>query len=217
MIRIILFLCFFALASSLTCFAQVGINTITPDQDVLLDVNGNVKLNDKLFLEAPGDYTNIRGSKLLIQKTNSEIIQYNIDQSKYGPINYAQFIFSNTSPNGIQDYNTQISTTDYLVTVQGFYFLENGTNNTNVLASSAAGNNYVEGFQVYAYAGTNTWYIRAFINNATFSKSGGTDINVDLYLNLIIFRNGLISKSQSDVSVDMGGNTTITVPTPAGF
>tara|TARA_Y100000815_G_scaffold184851_1_gene168706 strand:+ start:724 stop:1380 length:657 start_codon:yes stop_codon:yes gene_type:complete len=199
-------------------FSQVGINTITPSADVLLEVNGNVKLADKLFLEGPGDFSQIRGSKLLIQKTNSAIIQYDIQQSKYGPINYAQFIFRNTAPQGIQDYNTKISSTDYLVTVQGYYFLRYSTNETSVLAHSLSGNDYVEGFQVYAYpnSSTGTWYIRAFINNGTF-RAGSSDINVDLYLNLIIYRNGLISKTQTSVPVDMNGSDTATAPLPPGF
>ena len=214
--KLLLFL--FTVLFSLTGVAQVGINTTTPASDVLLDVNSNVRLADKLFLEAPGDYSQIRGSKLLIQKTNSEIIQYDIQQSKYGPINYAQFIFRNTAPQGLQDYDTKISATDYLVTVQGYYFLRYSTNETSVLAHSLSGNDYVEGFQVYAYpnSSTGTWYIRAFINNGTF-RAGSSDINVDLYLNLIIYRNGLISKTQTSVPVDMNGSDTATAPLPPGF
>ncbi|MEH6407600.1 MAG: hypothetical protein V7767_09980 [Leeuwenhoekiella sp.] len=210
-------LTFFILGCFYLTSAQVGINNTSPA--AMLDVTGNVKVENKLFLENPGEFNIIRGSKLLIQKTNTDIVEYDIPASKYGPINYAQLVFQNTSATGLQDYDTKISTSKYYVTIQGYYFLQNGNNATSVLSSSLSGDDYVEGFQVYAYpnSSTNTWYIRAFINNGSFKDSGSNDINVDLYLNTIIYRNGFITKSINDVSVNMGGSSTATVPLPVGF
>ena len=202
-----------------TLGAQVGINTTEPKAS--LDVQGDARFDDHLFLEEPGAYNIIRGSKLLINTTADEMLQYDIEQSKYGPINYVQFAFKNTNTIGLEDYNTKISTADYLVTVQGYYFTgPNG--NTNIMPHSRDSDGDIEGFQMYAYpnAETGTWFLRGKFNNASFrapTGSGYGDVKVDIYMNLIIYRNKFISKPQTKITVDMGGNETQTAPLPAGF
>jgi hypothetical protein len=205
------------LLTTLSSLGQVGINNTSPT--AALDVVGNVKVNEKLYLESPGNFNEIRGSKLLIQKTDKQVVEYDIAQSKYGPINYAQLVFRNTGNRGVQNYDTKISTTDYSVTVQGFYFREHSTNATSVLSASDAGDDFVEGFQAYAYKNytTNTWWVKAFINNGYFRTNAKPDMRVDIFMNLIIFRNGLIAKPKSAVIISMGGATTKTVAPPAGF
>jgi len=201
---------------SVTMESQVGIKTQNPQ--ATLDVNGDVRVEKKLYLENPGDFGIIRGSNLLIQKTDLQIAQYDIEISKYGPINYAQFIFENVGDPGITSYDTKISTQDYLVTVQGYYFLQNGNNATSVVSYSNNGNDYVEGYQIYAYKNpaTNTWFIKAVINNGGF-RNNPENINVDMYLNLIIFRNRFIAKQIPNRVVSLNGNATGTAPLPAGF
>jgi len=195
---------------------QVGIKTQNPQ--ATLDVNGDVRVEKKLYLENPGDFGIIRGSNLLIQKTDLQIAQYDIEVSKYGPINYAQFIFENVGDPGVTSYDTKISIHDYLVTVQGYYFLQNGNNNTSVVSYSNSGDDYVEGYQIYAYKNTTTktWFIKAVINNGGFRTSSEI-INVDMYLNLIIFRNRFIAKQIPDRVVSLDGNATGTAALPAGF
>ncbi|MBT0607963.1 hypothetical protein [Aequorivita echinoideorum] len=197
--------------------AQVGINNPNPQET--LDVNGSAIVSDRLYLENPGNSTQIRGSKLLIQKTDDQIVQYDIEQSKYGPINYVEFVFRNTNTAGLTDYDTKISATDYLVTIQGFYFLRAGSTDTNITIRSTLDNNKVEGFQVYAYisTATNTWHIKGFVNNSRFQNSSGADTSIDLYMNLIIFRNGFISKPLPNITVNMTNAETKTAPLPAGF
>jgi len=202
---------------SLPFWGQVGINTHTPSTE--LDVQGSVKIDEKLYLENPGNSTQIRGSKLLIQKTDKEIIEYDINQSKYGPINYAQFIFRETSTNGLRSYDTKISTKNYIVTLQGYYFTAEN-NNTNVLLKSNENDNYIEGYQFYAYPNpaTETWFIRAIVNNSTFRSGGGYNENpVDIFLNIIIYRNGFIAKTIDPVFVDLNNSETGTAPLPLGF
>jgi hypothetical protein len=208
---------FLTLLCSSTILAQVGINTQNPQ--ALLDVQGDVIIDEKLYLENPGNSTQIRGSKLLIQKTDREIIEYNIQESKYGPINYAQFIFRQTSTHGLQDYDTKIDINDYIVTVQGYYFTAQN-NNTNVLLKSNNNENYIEGYQFYAYpnASTNTWFIRAFVNNSTFRSGTGYNENpIDIFLNIVIYRNGFIAKSLNDITVNMNQSETGIAPLPDGF
>ncbi len=205
---------------SLGCFAQVGINTTTPS--AVLDVVGDVKIDGSLILEKPGSYAQIRNSKLLIQTSSDEIIKYDISVSKYGPINYAQFVFENLSTDGLQDYDTKVSTTDYIVSVQGYYFLETVSGDTDIMTHSNIDDSRIEGYQIYAYpnSSTNTWFLRAFINDGTFRTRIASvfgDTPIDLFLNVVIYRKGFITKEQNAVSVDMGDSETITAPLPTGF
>lgn len=200
--------------------AQVGINTNSPTST--LHVDGDVIMDNALYLENPGASSKIRNSNLLISLQNSDIVEYDIDVSKYGPINYTEFVFRNLSADGLQDYDTKISIDDYIVTVQGYYYLEAGTGDTDVMTNSNNGNDNIEGHQIYAYKNTttNTWFIRAFINDAVFkTRVAGVflDTPVDMYLNLIIYRRGFISKELNSLSVDMGNLETGTAPLPAGF
>jgi len=199
------------------CLAQVGINTDEPQAD--LDVNGNTKIDNKLYLEAPGDFREIRGSKLLVEKTDKSIVQYDIENSRYGPINYAELKFEDVRNIGVQDYDTKISITDYSVTIQGFYVRgENGE--TNVVSSSNSGDQYIEGFQVYSYKdnSTNTWHIKAFVNNSIFRHGNNTNLLVDIYLNLIIYRNGLLAKEGPFWTISAGNRVTRGVlGKPPGF
>lgn len=80
----------------------------------------------------------------------------------------------------------------------------------------------IEGFQIYAFPDitTNTWHVRGIFNNASFrAPSGGAfvDVKVDIFMNLIIYRNNFISKAQGNIDVDMSGAETKTAPLPAGF
>ncbi|WP_031428184.1 hypothetical protein [Flavimarina sp. Hel_I_48] len=216
--RIVLYILFSL--GFLSAEAQIGINTTEPR--AMLHVEGNGLLEGNLYLEEPGDFNEIRGSKLLVNSTTNTVLQYDIEQSKYGPINYAQFAFENTNTNGLLDYDTKISTTDYLVTVQGYYFA-GPNNNTNIMSHSNSNVDEIPGFQVYAYKNTTTetWFLRGFFNDGTFRSPNSSgvyvDVQVDIYMNLIIFRNGFISKPQNDVIVDMGNSETFTAPLPAGF
>lgn len=212
------------LTGLMLCFnqasAQIGINTNSPDS--MLHVNGTAIVEGSVYLEDPGAVTEIRHSKLLIKSPVDDIVQYDIDVSKYGPLNYAEFVFRGLSTNGLQDYDTKISTDKYIVAVQGFYYLEPGSDDTDVMAHSNISNDNIEGYQVYAYKNTTTqtWFLRAFLNNSEFHTRFGSVFAatpIDLYMNLIIYRRGFISKSLNTVSIDMGNSETGTAPLPAGF
>jgi len=196
----------------LFCFqylnAQVGINNSSPL--ATLDIGGDVLIEGSLFLENPGNNLVIRGSKLLIVSTDNSVKQYDINTSKYGPINYVEYIFDDLSKDGLQDYDTKISTAKYIVSIQGYYFVKAVNGSTNVMTHSLIDNENIEGYQVYAYPNqvTNTWCLRAFINNGEFmaaDNSGNIMVptSVDMYLNIIIYRRGFIAKEQNSISVDM--------------
>ena len=200
--------------------AQVGINTNTPS--ATLEVIGDVKLDSSLYLENPGNNTQIRGSKLLIRSTSNDLLRYDITASKYGPINYAEFSFNDLSTNGLYDYDTKISTADYIVSVEGYRFHDETPTETSVMPHSLISNDNIEGYQIYAYdnSTTQTWWLRAFVNNSEFMVRQGNGYEVttiDMILNIIIYRRGFIAKSLTPISVDMGGIDSATAPLPSGF
>lgn len=218
--RTIYFILIVLVTSGPIC-AQVGINTTTPSKE--LEVVGDVKLDGFLYLENPGQNTNIRGSKFLIRTTTNELNRYDINTSKYGPINYAEFKFESLSPFGLQDYDTKISTTDYLVSIQGYSCGIAGAGRTgSIMPHSLISDDRIEGYQIYAYPNlvTGTWFLRAFVNNSEWQKSTGSgyvNTPIDMWLNVIIYRRGFITKAVSDINVDMGNMPTGTAPLPAGF
>lgn len=199
---------------------QVGINTDSPTAD--LEVVGDVIIDDKLFLENPDAFSQIQNSKLIVNSVSDNFLKYDINVSKYGPINYVQYDFTDLSTDGLLDYDTKIPTNDYTVTIKGYYFLGAIDGTTSIVLDSLISNNNIEGYQIYAYpnGSTNTWFLRAFINNARFQADDGSNYfntSIELFLNVIIYRNGFITKDIGDIIVDMGNSETITVPLPAGF
>lgn len=213
-------LAFLLLLATTPTISQVGVNNTSPTST--LDVTGDVKTDGVVYLEDPGSANGIRNSKLLVQSSAGSIKKYDIDQSKYGPINYAEFAFRNLSKDGLQDYDTKISTEDYIVTIQGYYYLEAGTGDTDIMAYSTVSIDNIEGYQFYAYpnATTGTWWLRAFVNNSEFhTRISGVfaATPIDMFLNLIIYRRGFISKSNSAMTIDMGNLETGTAPLPVGY
>lgn len=222
------FLSLIFLIQSLSTFAQVGINKEYPT--ATLDVSGTVLVQEKLYLENPGRYVGQGNSKLLMINEQGTIIQYNIANGSYGPLNYVQFVFRNTSDHGLdRGYNTRISATKYKLAVHGYSFNKviNGRLNTNFTLRKTSGyprdnqSRYIEGHQFYAYIGgpsyNRTWFIKGFVNNSQFYV-GNSPMSVDIYMDVLIYRNDFITKFGTSVGViDMKKKTTATAPLPPGF
>ncbi len=203
----------FLVQSFLVC-AQVGINNATPA--ATLDVVGDVYVRQSLFLENPGTYVNSPTANLLMyNNTTGDVVKYDMAGSSFGPLNYVQFAFINTSNYGLDGgYDTKIDVTKYTVAVHGYSFDRGG--NTNVVSRSLTNSANVEGYQIYAYENNGTWWLKAFVNNSRFYITSLT--NVDIYLDLIIYRNNFITKIwDTPQTIDMGGSDTGTAPLPAGF
>lgn len=201
--------------------AQVGINK--PNPSAILDVDGDIIVDQTLTLENPGNSLEIRGLNLLVVSTANDMLQYDIDIAKYGPINNVQFEFTDLSYDGLQDYNTQVPVDEYEMVVHSFFFKRVGSDNYNVLLGSNSSVLNVEGYQVYAYkhATHNTWFLRAIVNDSSFQIDTGSgtiiENNIDMILNVALYRKGLLTKTLNEVNVDMGTSSTGTAPLPAGF
>lgn len=201
--------------------AQVAINKENPG--ATLDVNGNVLVQGKLYLENPGKHTGNDEVHMLVIDDNAVITKYDIENSDYGPLNYVQFVFDEVSTNGLsQGFNTLIDANDYTLAVHGFYFtdINGGTSVTNRKVSGLPTSNrgqYMEGHQFYAYVDNGTWWLRGFVNNSDF-RIGANQTQIIIYMDVIIYRNDFITKIWPGIqSVDMGDNATGTAPLPAGF
>lgn len=215
---------FFLLAISLIqgiwMQAQVGINN--PSPSATLDVSGNVLTQGNLFLENPGSDTDVSTSKLLVIKDSDNAVgRYNVVGSAYGPLNYVQFKFENTSTFGLRDgYNTKISAAKYTLAVHGYYFQIHDNQSPSVSFRTTVGSNrtrLIEGYQFYAYVVGGEWWIKGFVNNSEAYQEN-TKKNIDIYMDILIHRNNFITKTWEGVqSIDMGKAVTKTAPLPPGF
>ncbi|MDT0293161.1 hypothetical protein ACFQ3R_09175 [Mesonia ostreae] len=206
----------FIFFQSIYLFAQVGINNTTPT--ATLDVTGEVLVQNKLYLENPGKYTEDPDSKLLmISDADGSKIKYDVSNSTFGPLNYVEFAFNDVSNFGLDGgYNTQIDVNKYTLAVQGYYFNLNG--DTNISFKSTNTTNPVEGQQFYAYKQNGTWWLNASVNNSRFYVGENLAQSVDIYMEVIVYRNNFITKVfDTPQQVDMGAAATKTVPLPAGF
>lgn len=210
---------------SIGLMAQVGINTVTPT--ATLEVNGNVLVQQKLYLEEPGDYDGSSNSNLMVLRDfDAAIVKYDIGASTFGPLNQVRYIFQNVNTNGLTGgYNTKIDANKYTLAVHGFSYVAAG-GDTNVSLRSTSNNNQrlVEGQQFYAgivttgtgSSQTRIWWLYGFVNNSRFRLNNETQ--VDISMDVMIYRNEFITKIFSTVqSVDMNNQTTKSIPTPAGF
>lgn len=207
----------------ISSLGQVGINRSNPT--ATLDVGGEVLVREKVYLENPGTYQGNGNSKLLMVNPEGDIIRYNITNGSYGPLNYVQMVFKNTSSTGLSGgYDTKISATKYKLAIHGFYFNKviRGELNTNLTLRKTSGNNrerYIEGHQFYAYIKDGTWWIKGFVQDSQFFIGNNNDEQtVDIYMDVLIYRNDFITKFLSNIrTVDMSGRTTATAELPGGF
>lgn len=200
---------------SLGLLAQVGINNASPA--ATLHVVGDVLVQDRLYLESPGSYNSGPNSKLLMfNDISNAIIKFDLTASTFGPLNYVRFVFNNTSDYGLDEgYDTKIDAAKYTVAVHGYSFNRSG--NTNVSLRSEINNTFVEGHQFYAYVQNGTWWVRAMVNNSRF-RLGNALTAVDIFMDLIVYRNNFITKIwDTPLTVNMGTSPSATAPLPAGF
>jgi|SRR5690554_4755524 len=221
--RYVLFTIFFV--HVLCVYAQVGINNENPE--ATLDVNGNVLVKGKLYLENPGRYVGENDVNLLIMNDAKVVRRYDVEISDYGPINYVQFVFNNVAASGLSasgGFNTQIDANLYTLAVHGFSYTGVGnppsTSITNQKTSGDPTTNrtqYIEGQQFYAFVQNGTWRLRGFVNNSPFYL-GNSQSQVHMKMDVIIYRNDFITKIWPGVqTINMNQQPTGTAPLPPGF
>ena len=199
--------------------AQVGVNNQNPTAS--LDVIGDVLVQEKLYLENPGIYTGEANAKLLVIKdSDNAVVIYDVANSSYGLLNYVKFIIKGVSYDGLKGgFNTKIDASKYTIAVHGFSFDKEGDTNVFLRSTGPNGSQYVEGHQFYAYVSGNTWWLKGLVNNSQFrSGVNNNTTNVDITMDVIIYRNDFVTKIwKTTQSIDMGREPEGTVPLPVGF
>ena len=206
-------------------YAQVGINNENPEST--LDVDGNVLVRGKLFLENPGRYVGEDEVNLLVMNDAKVVRRYDVEISDYGPINYAQFVFNNVAASGLSGtggFNTQIDASKYTLAVHGFSYTGTGaTPSTSITNRKTSGDpttnrtRYIEGQQFYAIVQNGTWRLRGFVNNSPFYLDNSQS-QVHMKMDVIIYRNDFITKIWPGVqTINMNQQPTGAAPLPAGF
>ena len=194
-------------------FSQVGIGlptNYTPTES--LEVNGTFQLHpdNELYFENIGAYTGTSGNSLLMVKnlTTNTLNKFDPEVMPFSAITFVPYHFDNVSPHGLHDYDTGISATNFYLTIGGFFVLTD-SGGTSIFVDGSASQ-----FPVYsarAFVQNGTWHLKFDLNN-----NRQFEHNVDIYLNVSVYYNAFLTKTNSTRMVDMSGSATGTTPAPDG-
>lgn len=206
---------FFTLLFSSIVFSQVGIGTNTPSET--LEVNGTTKLhqNNKIYLENPGYYSGTSGSSSLMVKdlNTNELKKFDPATANFSSVYFTSYFFDNVAAEGLSSYNTKIDASKYYVSVGGFIVLKNdGTTSISIegTTSTSGTNNYFPLYSARAFVQNGTWHLKFLPNNNRVFES-----QVDIYLNVSIYRKNLLTNAENaPIVVNLQNGTTGTAPAP---
>lgn len=207
---VLIFILFFSLTK-----AQVGINKTNPIET--LDINGNMKLSGTLYFENPGTFTGVSTNSYLIVKDNSNqmIKRYVPETADYSAINSVSYSFTAVNFSGLDNYDTGIPSSSYYVTIGGF-IIRGGGDNSNVYIAGSANN--IPLYSARAFVENGTWRLRFLPNHGrSFTVPDQQDPkNVDIRLNVIIYRRDMLTTVNPTINFNMNANTsgTGTAPIP---
>lgn len=185
--------------------AQVGIGKANPVQT--LDINGNMKLSNTLYLENPGVYTGSSVNSYLIVKDNSNnvIKRYVPETSNYSAINSVSYAFTAVNYSGLSNYDTGISATAYYLTIGG-YIIRGGGDNSNVFISG--NNSDIPLYSARAFVQNGTWRLTFLPNHGRLFTvpEAQTPKNIEVRLNVIVYRKDMLTIVNPTISLDMNAN-----------
>jgi len=200
-IIIISTLIFYGLAT-----AQVGIGKTNPVQT--LDVNGNMKVANTLYLENPGVYVGAASQSYLLVKDNSTqmIKRYVPETSSYSAISNATYAFTAVNFSGITNYDTGISASAYYLTIGG-YILRGSGDTSNIYI--AGDTNNIPLYSARAFVENGTWRIKFLPNNdRVFTvPTNITPKNMEIRLNIIVYRRDMLTTVNPTINYNMNANT----------
>ena len=186
--------------------AQVGIGKSNPVQT--LDINGNMKLSNTLYLENPGVHTGTSVNSYLIVKDNSNnvIKRYVPETSNYSAINSVSYAFTAVNYSGLSNYDTGISASSYYLTIGG-YIIRGGGDNSNVYVSGSSSN--IPLYSARAFVQNGTWRLTFLPNHGRLFTVPATQNpkNIEVRLNVIVYRRDMLTIVNPTISVDMNANT----------
>jgi hypothetical protein len=195
--------------------AQVGIGKANPVQT--LDINGNMKLSNTLYLENPGVHTGSSVNSYLIVKDNSNnvIKRYVPETSDYSAINSVTYAFTAVNYSGLSNYDTGISASSYYLTIGG-YIIRGGGDNSNVYISGS--NSNIPLYSARAFVQNGTWRLTFLPNHGRVFTvpADQTPKNIEMRLNVIVYRRDMLTIVNPTINLNMNadtsGNGTATPP-----
>ncbi|KQM38774.1 hypothetical protein [Chryseobacterium sp. Leaf201] len=187
----------------------VGIGTQTPTHT--LEVNGNLKLSENLYMENPGTYTgNASDAYLLVRDNNDKVIKrYVPATSAFSAINSAVYYLRNVNPAGLNDFNTGVSATDYYLVIGGFIVRGENDNPVVSLTQQGTSNQYVPQYSARSYIQNGLWHIKFTPNNGRVFN-----LKLDIRLSVSVYRRDMLTTINTPITYNMNGDTSGTGSAP---
>lgn len=186
--------------------AQVGIGKEFPVQT--LDIDGNMKLTNTLYLENPGVNTGSSVNSFLIVKDNSSNIikRYVPETSDYSAINSVTYSFTAVNYSGLANYDTGISSSAYYLTIGG-YIIRGGGDSSNAYITGS--NNNIPLYSARAFVQNGTWRLTFLPNHGRVFTvpAEQTPKNIEMRLNVIVYRRDMLTIVNPTINLNMNANT----------
>lgn len=230
--KIHLILAFLSYSLIIAQTGNVGISSTPFAPQENLDVNGKTYANN-VYLRTPGEPQETGGKFLasVVDKTvrNSKDTPFTLYSGNKPLFNYILLNLNNVSSDGITDFNTKISTTEFVLVIHNYSFKNFSSNSTIHNTTSVTLKNTSANVQgspnIAAYkGGDGFWHIRANFTNSSFRRVADFDTTTNRYkieLYMMAYRYLITKQNIPDQTVGLGGNdgssTSYSVPKPTGF
>ncbi|WPO89288.1 hypothetical protein [Chryseobacterium sp. HR92] len=200
---------------------KIGINTSNPIET--LDVNG-LSYTNSLYLRNPGE-PDKTGGHFLATSTNM-LDLYDPELESSGLFNYIKLTLTGIPSSGLNDYDTKIDASKFLVVVHNYSFkLNNGSTEVALDYGSNGINDKIQGSpNISAFKSNGSWHIRANFTNSklldyTTGYPDGTFNNFTIDLYLMAYKYLITKQNINDSSKDLGGTngSTLLLNKPSGF
>jgi len=176
---------------------NVGVGTTSPTMD--LDVDGDVRIRQKLWLEGASDASSGEQLTLLGTVPGGEV-----KKTGFPVFNFVKYNLSNVNGDWVYEFDTRIPSTQYYLMIVGHSF------NTQLQVNSGTPNTYA-GTAVQAYVWGGTWRLRAD------HESVGSATNGTWTLHCVVVPASLTNQL-SDQNYNLGGSNVGSAPSaPTGL
>lgn len=198
---------------------KVGIKTANPTET--LDVNGS-SYTSSLYLRNPGEPDKTGGHFLATSKNTLDLYDPALESS--GLFNYIKLTISGVPSTGIQDYDTKIDASRFLVVVHNYSFqLSNGSTKVALDYGNNGINDNKQGSpNINTFRSNGTWHIRANFTDSTlqnYVNPDGTYNNFKVDLYLMAYKYLITKQNINDNTKDLGGTngSAQALSKPSGF
>ncbi len=190
-------------------FSQVGVGTDNPTPGYALDVNGSMLVQEDFKVNG---YSNAGISsndfKLLVRILNStppgEVAYLDMANVAVGPVNIADYVFTNLSRDNVTDVDLQFSATDYIVGLANFQYI-----GQHIVKGSGA---TIGHFRTRTFIRNGTWHLEM----RNVSRDAASNNAITYNVTLIVYDRRYF-KELPTLSLDMNGGVDGSIPAPVGL